>query len=128
MKIGDAQADVRKFMLAAEQTLNDVPGPVSVEVMEQRKQFFLSEAKELIDAMVASDLPEIYDGILDCIYVLLGTAESYGMDLEPGWEAVHNANMAKMPPVLVNGKVQKPAGWKHPDMGALLRKQGWGAL
>lgn len=75
------------------------------------------------------DVVELSDGIADSTYVHLGTASTFGIDIEPIWREVHRTNMAKgVAPVddVVNLKTIKPPGWKPPDVAGLLRQQGWG--
>ncbi|NIQ95452.1 MAG: nucleoside triphosphate pyrophosphohydrolase family protein, partial [Desulfuromonadales bacterium] len=36
------------------------------------------------------------DALADLIYVAIGAAITYGIDLRPVWEEVHRTNMAKM--------------------------------
>lgn len=84
------------------------------------------EIRELHDAINAGDLPLAVDAIVDSIYVLLGTAVTFGVDLEPIFQAVHAANMRKVGGVIrEDGKVLKPDGWVAPDVEGLLREQGW---
>ncbi len=72
------------------------------------------------------DMPQIADGLADLVYVVLGTAISYGIDLRPVYEAVHAANMAKVGgPTRSDGKLLKPEGWQAPDVAGVLKAQGW---
>jgi predicted HAD superfamily Cof-like phosphohydrolase len=72
------------------------------------------------------DLPALADGIVDTIYVLIGTAIAAGFDLAPVWDEVQRANMAKVDgPVREDGKRLKPPGWRPPDIEGVLRRQGW---
>jgi predicted HAD superfamily Cof-like phosphohydrolase len=81
---------------------------------------------ELHHAMLEFNVPEVADAIADLIYVLLGTAVTYGIDIGPIWDAVHAANMAKSGGrQREDGKWEKPAGWRPPDIDGLLRQQGW---
>lgn len=79
------------------------------------------EIKETTNAILNDDLPEIADGIVDSIYVLVGTAITYGIDLRPIWDAVHEANMLKQKGV--GNKAIKPEGWVRPDVEKILRAQ-----
>lgn len=90
-----------------------------------RDRLIAEESDELADAFDAGDLPGIADGIADLIYVLLGLAVSYGIDMRPVWDEVHAANMRKEGGATRrDGKILKPEGWVHPDIEALLAKQG----
>jgi hypothetical protein len=91
-----------------------------------RGRLIAEEIRELADAIDANDLPLAVDAIVDSIYVLLGTAVTFGVDLEPIWQAVQAANMAKVGGgIREDGKVLKPDGWIEPDIAGLLREQGW---
>lgn len=69
------------------------------------------------DGWAQPDLVEAVDGLCDLIYVTLGTAEAIGIDLEPHFDAVHAANMAKTSAKInKHGKRGgKPPGWVSPN-------------
>jgi predicted HAD superfamily Cof-like phosphohydrolase len=71
----------------------------------------------------APDLTEAVDGLCDLIYVALGTAEAIGVDLEPYFDLVHEANMRKTSAAVdAHGKRGgKPDGWEDPK--AQIRNQ-----
>jgi len=96
------------------------PAETTVQV---RTALITEELLELCLALARRDLPETADALADLIYVLVGTALSFGIDLRPVWEEVHRSNMAKQGgEVQLNGKIAKPAGWQPPDIvGALAR-------
>lgn len=72
------------------------------------------------------DLPALVDSWLDMNYIHQGSAIEFGVDLKPLARAVHAANMSKLGGgVREDGKVEKPVGWTAPDVGRLLREQGW---
>jgi len=74
--------------------------------------------------MMDEDLVEIADGIGDVIYVLLGTAVSYGIDLRPIFDAIHDSNMKKVGGCTRDdGKIMKPEGWVPPDIEGILAAQ-----
>jgi predicted HAD superfamily Cof-like phosphohydrolase len=82
------------------------------------------ELAETEQAMFADDLPAIADGLADLIYVAIGTAVAYGIDLRPVWAAVQAANLGKLGgTVREDGKRMKPPGWKPPDVAAILAGQ-----
>lgn len=73
---------------------------------------------------VPQNLPETLDGIVDQLYVLLGTAHVMGFlgpdnVLLKAFDRVHEANMKK---VRIPGawKVQKPEGWERPNLEDLV--------
>lgn len=71
-----------------------------------------------------TDLAEAVDALIDLQYYSLGVLINMGVDARPIWRVIQAANMAKLGgPKDKDGKQLKPAGWKHPDIGALLEKQ-----
>jgi len=117
------QDDVRDFHTAFGVTVGTTPG---IRGESLRGRLIAEEITELADAIDAGDLPGAVDGIVDAIYVLVGTAVTFGVDLAPIWDAVHTANMAKIGGAIRDdGKVLKPDGWTAPDVALLLRAQGW---
>lgn len=91
-----------------------------------RRDFLLEEADEFRMAANEGDTEGMVDALADIIYVAHGTAHFMGVDLEPIFREVHRANMAKTGgPVRGDGKILKPAGWEPPQVGRLLRLQGW---
>lgn len=74
----------------------------------------------------ARKFPAFIDALIDMVYVILGTFIACGVDPQPIWEAVHAANLRKIPAADKGAKVLKPAGWVAPDVAGLLREQGWG--
>ena len=110
----------RKFGCATGAT----PALVSDPTLWLRDGLVDEERHELFSAMMTSNLPAIADACADLIYVVLGTAIAYGIDLRPVWDAVHEANMAKVGGgKRADGKVQKPEGWQAPDVAGILAKQ-----
>ena len=114
----------RKFGCA----IGEKPSDTTRGVAILREKLIREELQELIDAMWAKRLPDVADACADLIYVVLGTAISYGIDLRPIWEAVQAANMGKEGGgERADGKILKPEGWQAPNIEQLLREQGWEA-
>ncbi len=90
-------ADVRAFHRAGEQPIVAVPTVPPVERRTLRIKLIAEEMGETMEAIANDDLPEIADGIADSIYVLVGTALEYGIDLSAVWAEVQRSNMAKFP-------------------------------
>lgn len=105
--------------------VGSTPAVPSEGTPELRARLLREEFDETLDALGRGDLPALADGLADLIYVLLGTAASYGIDLRPVWAAVHAANMAKDGGgTRADGKVLKPPGWAPPDIEGILSSQG----
>lgn len=102
------------------------PGFPAEHRLALRVRLVREEQAEFERALAARDLPAAVDALADLVYVAIGAAVELGVDLSPVFAAVHEANMRKVGGgVRADGKVLKPAGWRHPDVGALLRAQGW---
>ena len=113
----------RQFGLTAPDNvdLERFPGELRVRLIQE-------EADEFAAAVRERDLPEMVDALCDLLYVTYGAAVALGVDLEPFFAAVHEANMAKHGGYRrADGKWMKPNGWQPPDIGRLLRERhGWG--
>ncbi len=102
------------------------PGIPDERTQALRIRLITEEYVELTTALTAGDLPEIADGIADLIYVCIGTAVRLGLDLPQIWQAVACANLAKFGPGShrePDGKISKPANWRHPDIAVILANQ-----
>lgn len=125
--MNDWQRDVLEFQRKFQPNqVQEYPGKLTRNVLELRVRLIKEEFGELIDALVAQDsLVLVADGMVDLIYVILGTAVAMGIDLNPVWQEVHHANISKTGGGLRDdGKVLKPIGWVEPDLTAILEKQG----
>ena len=119
-----AQAKVREFHSKFGCAIGDGPG---LREAVLRRALIVEEALETSEAISRGDLPEAVDGLCDLIYVCLGAAITWGVDLDPIFRAVHESNMAKEGGATrIDGKILKPPGWTPPDVAGLLREQGWG--
>jgi len=122
------QKSIRDFMLAGNQTVRIKP---TTDVTSQEKllriKLMTSELSELIDAIANDDLIEIADGIADLIYVVKGTALTYGIDIEPIFNEVQRSNMSKcIDGKLIkdaSGKVMKPDTYSPPQLFPILDEQ-----
>lgn len=132
--------DVRAFHQAGEVPVLDVPRFPTHERVELRRRLLVEEAKELLQALNARNLVEVADGLTDLIYIAVGTALEFGIDLTAVWNEVHRSNMRKYPvcekcagkgcPTCDgrgtvirrrdDGKVLKPEGWAPPDVAGVL--------
>jgi len=74
-------------------------------------------------------LVEVLDGIIDCIYVLIGTAHEYGLAdrLVFAFTEVHESNMTKFGENGVavfreDGKLLKPDSYRKPNLNQIIKK------
>ncbi|HKR50909.1 MAG TPA: hypothetical protein VJT72_15260 [Pseudonocardiaceae bacterium] len=93
-----------------------------------RTSLLEEEVRELIAATQAHDLVGIADALADIIYVVYGTALTYGIDLDSVLCEVHRSNMSKLdrdgkPILRSDGKVLKSELYSPPNIAAVLQRQ-----
>lgn len=77
----------------------------------------------------AARIAEQADALVDVCYYAGDAAARAGWRLDPVFEAVHQANMAKLDPdtgkfiVNASGKIIKPAKWVEPDVRTIMDEQ-----
>lgn len=105
------------------------PGFLHQSFMAYRINFLYEEVQELQVAHADGDLEKAFDGLIDLIYVALGTAWLMNLPFAEGWSRVHKANMLKEradgpndPRSKRNSTydVVKPEGWVPPRLKDLL--------
>lgn len=70
------------------------------------------------------DLISAVDGLGDLLYVLLGTAVEWGIDLEPYFDEIHASNMTKVGgEVRADGKRLKGKNYRPPNLTAVYEQQ-----
>ncbi|MBI3972280.1 MAG: hypothetical protein HY332_13425 [Chloroflexi bacterium] len=109
----------RLFGLSAPDHLDaeSYPGELRVRLIQE-------EADEFAEAVQVGDVPEMIDALCDLLYVTYGAAVALGVDLEPFFQEVHRANMAKVGGHRrADGKWLKPANWQAPNIEGILRKR-----
>jgi predicted HAD superfamily Cof-like phosphohydrolase len=73
-----------------------------------------------------ADRTELLDGCIDVAVVSVGNLMAQGANLLAAMQEVNNSNLAKIDPETglcikdANGKIQKPAGWKKPDLAQFV--------
>ena len=115
--------EVLEFLTA---TLGNTPEARDTLVkMEQ----VLSELKAMSSndvKVVNVDMLEVVDALVDIEVINIGTALTYGINIDAGFNIVHESNMAKVNPQTGRmdknefGKIIKPAGWVAPDLSGLI--------
>lgn len=87
----------------------------------ERYRFLHEEAAEFYDNAHVGDMVGAVDGLLDSVYVALGTLYIMGLTAEQVkacWAAVQKANLAKVPGRTKRGNLvdaAKPANWVGPE-------------
>lgn len=89
-----------------------------------RVRLIQEEFAELQEAMAAQDLPGVAKELADLLYVVYGTAVSYGVDMDPVFREVHRSNLSKVGGYKrEDGKWVKPPTYSPADVTPLLARQ-----
>ena len=111
----------RKFSILAQAT----PTDLNEETKQLRVRLIEEEFDELKEAMAGSDLAAVAKEMADLMYVVYGTAVSYGIDMDPVFQEVHRSNMSKVGGYKrEDGKWVKPATYSPARIEPILAEQG----
>lgn len=88
---------VGEFRKKLKLPMSDVPTFLSPEETSYFARFILEELSEYMRACEEQDLTSAADGLADLIYVCLGCAHAMGLPFDEIFNAVHKANMTKVP-------------------------------
>ena len=103
-----------------------VDQPFSKELLEFRMKLIFEEVQELAEAGIELDsnldleerhvlMQDFLKEMCDIVYVIKGTAVSFGMDFDKAYNLVHKSNMSKYPfTKCEHGKVLKGKNYKPP--------------
>jgi predicted HAD superfamily Cof-like phosphohydrolase len=93
----------------------------SLNLWQFRNDLVYEEAMEFHDAFKGPDPAHILKEMADLLYVLYGTAVSYGWDLDEAFKRVHRSNMSKFPMTKnKDGKVVKGPNYIPPQLQDLV--------
>lgn len=91
---------------------------------EKRKDFLVEEVDEYTDALEEDDFIEQVDGLVDIIYIAIGTLLEMGIPIRSVFEEIHDSNMRKLDangkPIIEGGKIRKPEGWVGPNVAGAI--------
>lgn len=96
------------------------PTLVSEEWIMERFRFLTEETQEFLESSLAGDMVGAVDGLLDTVYVALGTLHLMGVPAQACWDLVQKANMGKIRGITKRGNAVdalKPHGWVGPEAG-----------
>lgn len=92
----DIERDIREFRQAFGLPINEKPTLLESKDMQLHIKLIREELEETIVAYSQGDLTEVFDGIVDMMYVIGGLAVHMGLPLEEGWREVHSSNTSKL--------------------------------
>ena len=103
------------------------PSIPPARVRDLRMRLIEEESNELKEAGESGNLPHAIKELCDLLYVVLGTANAFGVDIEPFFAEVHRSNMTKVWPdgkihKDQHGKVLKPPTFVAADIPSVLAR------
>jgi predicted HAD superfamily Cof-like phosphohydrolase len=122
----DVAAAVAEFHQAFGRPVRQHPtADVDPALARLRVDLVQEEVGEFIAASEQGDLIGIADALADIVYVVYGTALTYGIDLDAVLREVHRSNMSKLdsdghPVLRADGKVLKSGRYSPPDIASVL--------
>ena len=120
----EAQAMVEAFHRMFDIVVHRVPTALDDRTRALRERLIQEEFEELKEAMVKNDLDCIAKEMADLLYVVYGTAVSYGIDMDPVFREVHRSNMSKVGGYKrEDGKWVKPASYSPAVITPILTEQ-----
>ncbi len=122
----DVAAAVAEFHQAFGRPVQRQPtADIDPALARLRVNLVQEEVGEFIAASEQGDLIGIADALADIVYVVYGTALTYGIDLDAVLREVHRSNMSKLdsdgkPVLRPDGKVLKSDRYFPPDIASVL--------
>ena len=118
------QMKVLFFQLVFNQKVSDKPVTPDKLTIDLRTKLIDEEFEELKTAFANENLIEIADALGDLLYVIYGTANSCGIDLQNVFDEIHKSNMTKIGGTVNEfGKLLKPESYKRPVLKNILTYQ-----
>ena len=118
------QMKVLFFQLVFNQKVSDKPVTPDKLTIDLRTKLIDEEFEELKTAFANENLIEIADALGDLLYVIYGTANSCGIDLQNVFDEIHKSNMTKIGGTVNEyGKLLKPESYKRPVLKNFLTYQ-----
>ena len=120
---------VREFHLKFKQPILEVPTIPNSERISLRHRLLMEEVQELNLAAINNDIVEVADGIVDCLYILFGTAHEFGLaNLLPElFSEIQRSNLSKLDKdgnaiFREDGKVIKSELFTKPNLKKIIVK------
>jgi predicted HAD superfamily Cof-like phosphohydrolase len=123
---------VKKFHEIYECNIGDEAAFPSDTERDLRKKLLQEEFEEYITAEADNNLVEVADALGDMLYIIYGTAVSYGLPINDIFDEIHNSNLSKLdenglPIRREDGKIMKGPNYFKPDISSIInrnRKEG----
>lgn len=125
----DEQSMVEEFHRKFDILVHERPTIPHGATKELRVRLIQEEFDELKEALAQENLVAVAKEMADLLYVVYGTAVSYGIDMEPVFQEVHRSNLSKVGGYKrADGKWVKPPTYSPACLQPILDAQGEQAL
>ena len=120
---------VKEFMTVFGQNFQTKPDwPKSESEINMRLRLVDEEVGELRDAINDRDIVEVADALADILYIVYGTANTFGIDIDACMKEVHRSNMTKLDKdgkvqYRDDGKILKGEQYEEPNLLKVLLRQ-----
>ena len=122
--MADKQSMVEEFHRKFDIAVQTNPGDITEETKRLRTRLIQEEFDELKESMASGNLAVVAKELADLLYVVYGTAVSYGIDMEPVFREVHRSNLSKVGGYKRDdGKWVKPATYSPACLESILDAQ-----
>jgi predicted HAD superfamily Cof-like phosphohydrolase len=120
----DEQTMVQDFHRKFEILIQTTPTNLTDETKQLRVRLIQEEFDELKESMATGDLASVAKEMADLLYVVYGTAVSYGIDMKPVFQEVHRSNLSKVGGYKrADGKWMKPPTYSPAQLEPILEAQ-----
>lgn len=118
-------SDVKEFHRKYDVPIATTPRLLDDKRSQFRAELLEEETREYREAVARQDLVAVSDALADALFVILGTFVVHGVPVDPVWQAVNRANLAKVRDP--SGKPAKPEDWQAPEdeIRRALIASGW---
>jgi predicted HAD superfamily Cof-like phosphohydrolase len=120
----DEQTMVHDFHQKFDILIQTAPTNLTDETKQLRVRLIQEEFDELKESMATGDLASVAKEMADLLYVVYGTAVSYGIDMKPVFQEVHRSNLSKVGGYKRDdGKWMKPPTYSPAKLEPILEAQ-----
>lgn len=134
--IPDEEVQILRIRLMVEELLGStkISGYPDAKTPEYNPWGLINDkSDELVQSILNDDLVGIADGIADVLYVVIGTASAYGIDIQEVFDEVHRSNLSKtvwseeqqryIYAKDAGGKTIKPDTYSPADLEPIVQRQ-----
>mgnify|MGYP005850742217 CR=1 FL=1 len=116
---------VLEFTKTYGQPISETPNLPLKSLRKLRKDLLKEEYQEYVNGEKNNNIVEIADALADMVYIIAGTAITYGIPLTEVFNEVHESNMSKLdengkPIYREDGKIMKGPNYFEPRIKEIL--------